>query len=75
MCNRTFFGGPVYVHRHHLSMPVQLLRDISVVEDIDRRGLTFLEADQGAGELSVVVGGRNNAVGRDFDGDTLMRTV
>ena len=51
----TFFRRPVYIHRHHLAVPVQLFGNISVIDDIHRHRLAFLEADQRPRKLSVVV--------------------
>jgi hypothetical protein len=50
-----------------MAMPVQLLGRIGVVVDIDNDPLTFLEAQQGAGKLPVIGGGRNDAIRRQFD--------
>jgi hypothetical protein len=48
-------------------MPIQLLRCVGVVVDIDSDGLTLLEAEQRPGELPVIRSGRENTVGNNFD--------
>ena len=51
---RAFFGGAIHVDWHELSVPVQLLGRVGVVEDVDGDALSFLEAKQRSGELAVV---------------------
>ncbi len=49
-------------------MPVQLLGGVGVVVDVYGDGLALLEAKERAGELAVVGGGGDDAVGCEFDG-------
>ena len=51
---RALFGGAIHIDRDELSVPVQLLGRVGVVEDVDGDGLTFFEAQQRSGELAVV---------------------
>ena len=64
---RTFFGGAVNIGRDRLAVPVQLFGRVRVVVDIDGDLPAFLKAQQRAGELAVVRGDRNDAIGREFD--------
>ena len=49
-------------------MPVELFGRVGVVVDVDGDRLAFLEAQQRAGELAVVGGGGDDAVGGELDG-------
>ena len=64
---RAFFGSAVNIGGNLLAVPVQLLGRIGVVEHIDRNLMAFFETKQRAGELPVVAGQRQDAVGSDFD--------
>src|SRR5579859_398749 len=50
----TFFSGSVHVDRHHLAMPMQLLRKHRFVVDVYDRLLSFFKPEQWSGKLSVV---------------------
>src|SRR5499427_6188906 len=63
---RSLLRRTVYVSRDLLTMPVQLLRNIRVVDDLDRHRLAFLKSQQRSRKLSVVSGGRNDALWRDL---------
>ena len=52
---------------NELAVPVELLGRVGVVVDVDGDGLAFFEAQQRPGELAVVGGGGDDAVGREFD--------
>ncbi len=64
----AFFGCAVYVGGNELAVPVELLGDVGVVVDVDGDGLALFEAEERAGELAVVSGGGDDAVGREFNG-------
>src|SRR5882762_2641377 len=49
-------------------MPVQLLGCIRVVMNIDRNLAALFETKQRAGKLAIVCSGRDDSLGRDFDG-------
>src|SRR5580704_3781528 len=65
---RTLFSRSVDIRRDELSMPVELLRRIRVVANVDRDPFSFLQAKQRTGKLSVVVGDRDDSIRRQFDG-------
>ena len=48
-------------------MPVNELRRIGIVVNIDNDALPFLEAQQRSGELAVIERRRNNVVGCKFN--------
>jgi hypothetical protein len=64
---RSLFGCAIHIHRNGLAMPVQLLRRIGVVVDINNDLLAFLEAQQGAGKLPVISGGGNDTIRCQFN--------
>jgi len=64
---RAFFGCAVDVGGDELAVPVQLLRRVGVVVDVDRHAMAFFEAKKRAGKLAVVGGQREDAVGREFN--------
>ena len=63
----AFFGGSVDVAGDGLSVPVDLFGRVGVVAYVDRYRLPFFQAQQWAGELSVVRGDGENALGGDFE--------
>ena len=63
---RPLLCRTIDIGRNHLPMPVQLLGRVGVVVDFDRRWLAFLEAQQGAGKMSVVSDRRDDALGSNF---------
>src|SRR5207237_6668357 len=64
---RSFLGGAVHVGRDLLTMPMQLLRRIGVVEHVHRDLLTFFEPKQWPGELSIVRSDGNDSLGRNLN--------
>ena len=48
-------------------MPVQLLRGVGVVVDVNRHALAFFKPEKRAWELAVIGGDRNDSVGRKFN--------
>ena len=64
---RAFLGGAVNINGHELTVPVQLLRGVGVIIDVDDDPLTFGEAEEGPRKLSVVEGGRDNVLRRQFN--------
>ena len=68
---RAFLGGAIDVGRHDLTMPMQLLGCIGLVENIYSHFAAFPEADQRAGELAIVRDRREDFVRRNFDGSSL----
>src|SRR6266481_3673599 len=63
----SLLGGSVHVGRDLLTMPMQLLRRIGVIEHVHRDLLTFLEPKQWPGELFIVGSDGNDTLGRDFN--------
>ena len=63
----SLLGGPVHVSRDLLTMPMQLLWGIGVVEHVHRDLLTFFESKQWPRELSIVGSGRNDSLRRDLN--------
>src|SRR5258708_14814002 len=59
--------GSGYVSRNLLTMPVQLLRRIGVVEHVHRDLLTFLEPKQWPRELSIVGSDGHDSLVRDLN--------
>lgn len=51
----------------HLAVPVEQFRSVGLVVDVDGDGLTLFEAQERAGELAVVGGEGEDAVGGDLD--------
>src|SRR5580704_15558068 len=51
----------VHIHRYRLPVPMQLLRRIGIIVDIDDDLLAFLAAQQGARKLPVASGGGSDA--------------
>ncbi len=64
---RSLLRGSVHVSRDLLTMPMQLLRCIGVVENVHRDLLTFLEPKQWPRELSIVGSDGNDSAGRDLN--------
>ena len=64
---RAFLGSPVHVAGDHLPVPVDQLRRVGVVVNIDDDPLPFLEAQQRSGELAVIEGARDDMVRRQLD--------
>src|SRR5207249_2302578 len=64
---RSLLGGSVHVGTDLLTMPMQLLWRIGVVERVHRDLLTFLEPKQWPRELSVVRGDGNDSLRRDLN--------
>jgi hypothetical protein len=62
----SLLGGSVNVNRQRLSMPVQLLRRIGIVVDIDDDLFALLEAQQGSRKLPVINGGGDDVVRCQF---------
>jgi hypothetical protein len=63
----AFLRGAIHINRQELTVPMQLLESAGVIMDIDDSPLTFLETDQGTGELSVVCDCRQNSTGPELD--------
>ena len=76
-CNegRTLFCRTIYVRGEELSVPMQLLRRIGVVVDIDGDLLRFLETEQWTGELTVVCRDGHDAIGGGSMGFVAMVSV
>jgi hypothetical protein len=64
---RTFLGGAVHVAGDHLPVPVDQLRRVGVVVNIDDDPLPFPEAQQRSRKLAIIEGGRNDVLGRQLD--------
>jgi hypothetical protein len=64
----AFFGCAVDVDRNELAVPMELLRGVGVVVNVYGDGLALLEAEERAGELAVIGGGGDDAIGCEFDG-------
>src|SRR5207249_8526671 len=60
-------GGSVHIRRDLLTMPVQLLWCVGVVEHIDRDLLTFLKPKQWPRELSIVGSNGNDSLRRNLN--------
>ena len=65
---RALFRRAVHVYRNLLPAPVQLLRRIGLVVNIDRNRLPFPESQQRSGELAVVRCYQHDAIRRELDG-------
>ena len=65
----VFFFDAVDVGGDGEAVPVDELRGVGVVDDVDGDGLAFLHAEDGAGGGAVVADGGEDAVGGEFDGD------
>ncbi len=65
---RALFRGAIDIGRDGLAVPMDLLRPVGVIVDVDGDALAFFEAQQRAGELTVVVGDGDDAIGRELDG-------
>ena len=50
----ALFGGAVDIGRDELAVPMELLGSVGFVVNVDGDGLSFFEAKQRAGKLSVV---------------------
>jgi len=61
---RALLGGAVNINGNELAVPVQLLRRVGVVVDIDYDLFAFGEADERTWKLSVVERGRNDTLRR-----------
>src|SRR5579863_2903989 len=46
---RSFLGRAINIHRHFLAMPMKLLGNIGIVEDVDRSGCTLFQPNQWSG--------------------------
>ena len=64
---RAFLGRAVHVARDHLPVPMDQLRRVGVVVNIDDGALPFLEAQQRSGKLAVIERGGDDVVGRQLD--------
>ena len=64
---RSLLGRAVDVDRNELAVPVQLLRRIGVVVDIDNDPLAFHKTQQRSGKLTVIECRRHNVLRRQFD--------
>ena len=64
---RAFFRRSVHIRRHKLTVPMQLLRPVRVVVDVYNNLLSFFEAKQRSGKLTVVCGRGDDAIGSEFD--------
>src|SRR5580698_6637276 len=74
----ALLGSAIYVGGNELPVPMQLLRRVGLIVDVDGDRAPFLEAEQRTGELAVVGGSRENAIGRQFhrlygDGERVVR--
>src|SRR6185437_15473654 len=67
---RAFFGGPVHIGGNRLAMPMQLLGRVGFVDGVHHHLLSFFKAEQRAGKLIVVRGQRDDAAGRDLNGNS-----
>src|SRR5271165_2716561 len=65
---RALFGCSIDICGDELSVPMELLRRVRLVVDLNRYSLPFLEAQQRSRKLSVVSGDRDDPVWREFDG-------
>src|SRR5437667_5935352 len=63
-CNvgRAFLRCAVYFGRHELAVPMQLLRRVRVIENVNNDLLPFLDPQQRSRELTVVRNSRNDSV-------------
>ena len=64
---RALLRGAVDIHRHGLPVPMQLLRRVGIVPDIDHHLPAFLQAQQRTGKLPVIEFCRHDMVGRQLD--------
>ena len=64
---RPLFGGAVNVDRQGLAMPVQLLRRVGFVVDVDNNLPALPEAQKRPGKLAVIKPGGYDVVGRKLD--------
>ena len=64
---RAFFRRAVYVGGYELPMPVQLLRRVHVIVDLDRYFASCFEPQQWSRELSVVSDRRDDVFRRNLD--------
>jgi hypothetical protein len=60
---RALLGGSIHVRGNGLAVPVHLLGAVGLIVDVDGDGATFFEAQQRAGELAVVCGRGDDALG------------
>src|SRR5512146_1837694 len=63
---RTLLRGTIHGGRHELAVPVELLRRVRVVVDVDDGGTSFLESQQRSRKLAVVGRYRQEALRADF---------
>ena len=52
--NAFFFAGSIDFRRDELSMPMDKLRSVRVVKDLDRDRLPFPQTDQGSWDFAIV---------------------
>src|ERR1035437_2616337 len=64
---RTFLSRSVHLDGNHLAVPMQLLRRVGVVVDIDCDLLPLLKPKQWPRELTVISRCGDDALGRNFD--------
>lgn len=66
---RTLFLGAVDVGGDEHAVPMDKLRSIGIIDDLDADPLTRAHAEYGAGGGAVVTDGRENVGAVQFDGD------
>ena len=67
-CNvgRAFLRCAVYVGRHDLAVPMQLLQRVRVIGNVNNDSLPFLDPQQWSRELTAVRNSRNDSVVGDL---------
>ena len=65
--NAFFFAGAIDVRGDELTMPVDELRRIGVVKDLDRDWLAFSQTDQRSWDLAIVADSADGLVLSDID--------
>ncbi len=63
---RALLRGAIDIGRKKLSMPMQLLRRVRLIVNVDRDWLAFFEAKQWPGELTVIGSGGDDVFRRQF---------
>ena len=64
---RAPFRRSIHIGRNELPVPVQLLWSVGLVAKVDADSFTLFQAQQRAGEFSVIRGDREDATRSEFD--------